>query len=130
MARRLKRDKKWGLMKYFFFFYVFAIVFVFVWLNTAVTNIEYEIGQLEKQKTGLIRDGKLLTAEKERFYAIAKVEDTAVKQLGMRLPEREKIFFVKKTSEAAPYKVSMKSTSALPDGRQVYTKYNSQKLKR
>lgn len=105
MARRLKRDKKWGLMKYFFFFYIFVIVFVFVWLNTAVTNLGYEISQLEKQKTGLIRDGKLLTAERERFYAVAKVEDTALNQLGMRLPEREKIFFVKRTSEAAPYRV-------------------------
>lgn len=93
-------------MKFTFFFCVFIGVFTLIWLRTAVVSLEYELSELGRQKTELLREEKLVLAEKASFYSIEKIEEIAVKRLGMSLAKREKIFFVKETTGAAPYKVS------------------------
>ncbi len=108
-ARRLKRNKKWRLIKFTFSLCLFIGVFVLIWLSTTVVNLEYELNQLGKQKMELLREGRLVSAEKANFYSMEKIEVVAIKRLGMSLPKREKIFFVKKTTGAAPYKASIKS---------------------
>lgn len=109
MRRRLKRDKRYGLLKFSFFLYTLLGVFALIWLRTAVVNLEYELSQMEKQKVGLIREGKLISAEKAYLYSAREVEGVAIKQFAMSLPKRENIFFVKKINEAAPYKASISS---------------------
>lgn len=112
MTRRVKRHKRWGLLKFCFFLFVFISVFAIVWLRTAVVNLGYELSELEKQKTLLLREGRLISAERANLYSVGKIEEVAIKQLGMSFPKREKIFFVKKTRGAAPYKASIKSVPA------------------
>jgi cell division protein FtsL len=108
-TRRLKRNKRWKLIKFTFFLGVFIGVFALIWLRTMVVNLEYELSQLGKQKMELMREERLVSAEKANFYSMKQIEETAIKQLGMNLPKREKIFFVKKITGAAPYRVSTKS---------------------
>lgn len=110
-TRRLKRNKRWKLIKFTFFLCVFIGAFALIWLSTTVINLEYELSQLGKQKMKLMSEGRLVSAEKENFYSMEKIEKIAIKRLGMSLPKREKIFFVKKTTSAAPYKVFTKSVS-------------------
>lgn len=98
---------------------MFIGVFALIWLRTTVVNLEYELSQLGKQKIELERKERLVSAEKANFYSMKKIEEVAIEQLGMSLPKREKIFFVKKTTGAAPYRVSTKlvprdSNSGLP----------------
>lgn len=109
IKRRLKRDKKWRLLKFSFFLYTLIGVFVLIWLRTAVVNLEYELSQMEKQKAVLIREGKSISAEKACLYSAREVEGVAIKQFAMSLPKRENIFFVKKINEAAPYKAAISS---------------------
>lgn len=115
-TRRLKRNKRWGLLKFGFFICIFIGVFTLIWLRTAVVNLEYELSQLLEQKKELNREGKLILAEKAGFYSAERIEEVAIKRLGMSLPKREKVVFVKKTTGAIPYRVSVKSVpgSSLP----------------
>lgn len=109
--RRAKRDKRWKLIRFAFFFCVFLGVFTLIWLRTTVVDLEYELSDLERQKVALIREGRLFSAEKANVYSIEKIEETAVKRLGMKVPERDQIYFVQQTTGAAPYKVSARSLS-------------------
>ncbi len=115
-TRRLKRNKRWGLLKFGFFICIFIGAFTLIWLRTTVVNLEYELSQLTDQKKELNREGKLILAEKAGFYSAERVEEVAIKRLGMSLPKREKVVFVKKTTGAIPYRVSAKSVpgSSLP----------------
>jgi cell division protein FtsL len=106
-ARCLRRNKRWALTKFCFFLYVFIGVFTLVWLRTTVVNLGYELSELENQKTTLLREGKLFSAERANLYSASRIEEVAIKDLGMSFPKRDKIFFVKKTTGAIPYKASI-----------------------
>lgn len=114
MARRLKRDKRWGLLKLGFFVYAFVSIFTLIWLRTAVVGLEHNLSQMKGQKKALVNQGKLISAEMAKIYSVGMVDKVALEQLGMSHPKREKIFFVKRATGAAPYKASAKSFSALP----------------
>jgi cell division protein FtsL len=114
-ARRVKKDRKWTLLKCCFFIYAFIFVFVLIWLRIGVVNLEYQLGELGSKKTKLMKQGRILSAERASLYSAGKIEKIATKQLGMIFPERERVFFVKKTISAAPYRVSIKSTPMLSD---------------
>ncbi len=106
----VKRNARWKMIQFAFFFCVFVCVFALIWLRTTVVNLEYELSQLGKQKWELVREGKSILAEKASFYSVEKIEHLAINRLGMSLPQRDKVFFVKKTGGAVPYAVSIKKT--------------------
>jgi hypothetical protein len=109
-TRRVRRDMRWKFMKIVFFLVMFTGVFSLIWLRTTVVNLTYEINKLQDNKTALLSDEKLIAAEKANVYSFEKIEEAAIK-MGMKLPERKNIIFVKKVSGAAPYKVSTKPAS-------------------
>lgn len=106
-ARCLRRNKRWAFTKFCFFLYVVISVFALVWLRTTVVNLSYELSQLENQKARLLREGRLFSAERANLYSAGKIEEIAIKDLGMGFPKRDKIFFVKKVTGAIPYKASI-----------------------
>lgn len=108
-GRRLKNiSKRGGLLKFGLFLYLICCLFGIVSLRTAVFNLEYELGELNMLRVDLLDERKLVAAERASFYSSAKIEDLAIKKLGMKLPERENVFFVKQTVEAGPYRASLK----------------------
>lgn len=106
-SKRLKRKKRWTLLKFGLGLYLAAGMFSLIGLRTAVVNLEYQIGDLNKQKVALIRQSKSLSAQRAGFYSSKTIEDVAVQKLGMTLPERQNVFLVKREAGASPYKVSM-----------------------
>lgn len=108
ITRRLKKSKKWGFIKLGFLIYVPVGLFALAWLGTAVSNLEYGINQLQKQKEQVTRDRKLLSADRANVYSMKNIEEVAIKELGMSLPERENVFLVKRVQAAGPYGASMK----------------------
>jgi len=104
---RVKRKKRWALVKFGLTLYLAAGMFALIGLKTAVVNLEYSIGNLNKQKVVLIRKSKSLSAQRAGFYSSKTIEDIATQKLGMTLPERENVFLVKREAGASPYKVSM-----------------------
>lgn len=97
---------KTGLVMYFAF-----CLFSIVWLRASVVNIEYELGDMEMQRADLYRERKMVVAQRASVYSAEKVENVAIKRLGMSLPERENVYFVKRTAEAGAFKASNKKSS-------------------
>ncbi len=108
-SRRARWDIKWKLTKFAFTLCFLALIFSLIWLRTTTVSLEYELAQYSKQRIDLVKQEKMVLAEKARDYSVAKIEDVAIKKLGMSLPDRKKVYFVKQTTGAAPYKVSIKS---------------------
>jgi hypothetical protein len=73
-----------------------------------VLNIEYDLGELDGLKSDLVGERKMMVAKRASFYATEKIEKVAITRLGMSMPDRYNVYYVKRTSAAAPYKVSMK----------------------
>ena len=104
---RIRNYKKRGaLMKVGFVMYFAFCLFAIVWLRASVVNIEYELGDLETQRADLYRERKIVVAQRASLYSAEKIENVAIKRLGMSLPERENIFFVKRTTVAGAFKAS------------------------
>lgn len=108
-GKRVKNSKKRGvLLKSGFFVYLGFCLFATVWLKAAVVNLEYEIGKLDGMRADLIRERKTELAHRASFYSHEKIEKVAIRRLGMSMPERENVFFVKRTPAAAPFRASIK----------------------
>jgi cell division protein FtsL len=106
-ARRIKRSKSWLLLKLGLLLYLVVGLFVLVWLRAKIVNMEYELAELNAEKLALLKEERYLLAERASLYSAKRVEDIATKRLGMDLPDRENIFYVKRTRQAGAYVASM-----------------------
>jgi hypothetical protein len=50
----------------------------------------------------------LVVAQRANFYSTGKIEDVALKRLGMTMPVRQNVYYVKRRLVAGPYRASMK----------------------
>lgn len=108
MNRRMKGNKKRLVLKLSCFLYIVVCLFSTIWLRAAVVNLEYEIGDLDKMRADLLREGKMVVARRANFFSTGKIEKVALNRLGMTMPERDNVFYVQRTLAAAPYRASMK----------------------
>ena len=106
-SKRTKRKKRWTLVKLGLTLYLIAGMFGLIGLKTAVVNLEYCIGDMNKQRVALMRKSRSLSAQRAGFYSSKMIENVAIKKLGMSLPDRQNVFYVKRETGASPYKVSM-----------------------
>ncbi|MBI5050157.1 MAG: cell division protein FtsL [Nitrospirae bacterium] len=110
IARRTKKNKKLSFIKLSLLLIFLPVnVFSLVWLGTAVPKLEYKISHLQKQRDEVLREKKLLSAERASVYSMKNIEKIAMRDLGMNLPDREKVFLVKRVQGAGSYGASMKS---------------------
>ena len=93
-------------MKVCFVMYLCFCLFAIVWLRASVVNIEYDLGDLEQQRADLYRERKMVVAQRATSYSAEKIENVAIKRLGMSLPERENVFYVTRTKAATAFKAS------------------------
>lgn len=105
--KRTKNSKKKSLFIMCFPLYFIFCLFAIIWLRAAVINMEYELGALDKTRTELVRERKTAVAQRATTYSTEKIEKVALNNLGMTLPVRENVIYVKRTSEAGPYRASM-----------------------
>ena len=106
--RRTRNGNKKIFLKLGFCLYFVFCLFAIIWLKAAVVNLKYELGELDKMKADLVRERKMAVAQRANFYSTEKIEKVAMGRLGMTLPMRENVFYVKRTLAAGPYKASMK----------------------
>ncbi|MBI5739959.1 MAG: hypothetical protein HZA16_04480 [Nitrospirae bacterium] len=105
---RVKNSRKKGLLMFCFPLYFIFCLFAIVWLKAAVINLEYELGELDRLRVEHVRERKMVVAQRASLYSTEKIERVAVDRLGMTLPVRENVFYVKRTPAAGPYKASLK----------------------
>lgn len=106
-GRRVRNNRKGYVLKIGLSLYIVLCLFATVWLKTEVVGLQYELGDLDRLRADLISERKFAVAQRANYYASERVEKVAVKRLGMTMPERENVFFVKRSRAAGPYKASM-----------------------
>jgi hypothetical protein len=104
----MKGNKKRVVLKLSCVLYIVLCLFSIIWLRATVVNLEYEIGDLDKMRADLLRARKMVVAQRANFYSTGKIENVALKRLGMTMPERQNVYYVKRRLVAGPYRASMK----------------------
>ncbi len=107
-TRRAKRHKKGNFLKFGLIVYLGFCLFSIVWLRATVLNVEYELGELDSLKSDLAGERKMMVAKRASFYSTEKIERVAIKRLGMSMPDRHNVYYVKRSYAAAPYKASLR----------------------
>lgn len=84
-------------------------IFSIVWLRSSFVSLEYSISSLEKKKTALMRDMKMLAAERASLMSVERFERVANNGAvngGFAFPDRVKVVHVKKANDKEPYMAS------------------------
>ncbi|MBI4847784.1 MAG: cell division protein FtsL [Nitrospirae bacterium] len=108
---RAKSSRKKSLLKLCFPLYFVFCLFAIIWLKAAVINLEYELGELDRQRAELTRERKMAVAQRANYYSTEKIEKVALNNLGMTMPMREKVFYVKRETVPGLYKTSLNNAA-------------------
>lgn len=83
-------------------------IFTIVWLRSSFVSLEYSISSLEKKRTELMRDRKLLAAERAGLLSVERFEKVANSTVngGFAFPDRVKVVYVKRAKDKEPYMAS------------------------
>lgn len=111
-SRRLKNNGKWTIFKLLLCIYLIGGLFSIVGLRASVVNIEYDLADLGRQKEALVRQSKLLVAQRASLYSSRKVEDIAIAKLGMQFAKREDVIFVRKEPDVGIFRASLDAGQA------------------
>ena len=65
--------------------------FAYVWCQTQVVNLGYRLSEAHRQNTKLVDENKKLHLELARLRAPERVEQVAVRQLGLKHPNKDQI---------------------------------------
>jgi len=95
-------------------------VFGIVWLRSNLISMEYGISELEKARLDRLRETKMLMAEKSSLLSTQKLEKTAAGNMGLVLPDRRKVVFVKR-KDVESYKASFEAGLRGSPDRKVQT---------
>ncbi len=95
-------------------------VFGIVWLRSSLISMEYGISELEKARLDRLRETKMLMAEKSSLLSTQKLEKTAAGNMGLVLPDRRKVVFVKR-KDIDSYKASFEAGLQGSPDRKVQT---------
>jgi hypothetical protein len=101
-----KGSKLTGVLKQVCIILLLISVFFIVWLRSSVISLEYSISSLEKKKAELMRDAKMLLAERASLMSVERFEKVAAN--GFTFPDRVKVVYVKRTKDNEPYRASFK----------------------
>jgi hypothetical protein len=86
---------------------VILSVFAVVWLRSGVVSLEYSLSSLQKEKAGLMKENKLLAADRANLMSFERFEKTADE--GFVVPDRMKVVYVRKADDKTPRTVALNS---------------------
>ncbi len=72
-------------------------IFSLIWLKSSVVSTEYMLSTLEKKKESLMRERKMLNAERAHLMAIERFQNAAA--TGLAFPDRVKVVWVMKAKD-------------------------------
>lgn len=99
-------------MNFFNFFQCFILImivlsiFAILWIRSNVITVEYRLSQLEERKRALLREQKLLLAERASVSSFARIEKSET--YSFQFPDRKKVIFITKKPEDSVTNVSYK----------------------
>ncbi len=65
--------------------------FAYVWCQTQVVNLGYRLSETHRQHAKLVDENKKLHLEMARLRAPERVEQIALRQLGLKHPDKDQI---------------------------------------
>ncbi len=83
-------------------------LFGLVFLRSNIVKLEYSLGELEKKKGHLLKERKMLFAEKTSQLSFARLESSPNGQDGFVLPDRLQVVHVSKEMTSLPHRASLK----------------------
>lgn len=104
MTKIFLGGKGFYLVQVLLIFLTVVSIFAILWIRSNVITIEYRLNQLEEKKKYLIREQKVLIAEKSSLTSIVKIEQSGLAEL--QFPDRSKVVYVIKNIEPSINKVS------------------------
>jgi hypothetical protein len=103
-STRRNKGRAVGILKVMFLATVLVLTFVAVWLRSGIVTLEYRLSDLDNKKKIVMRDGKLLAAEKARLSTMARFDGLAGQ--GFVVPDRVQVVYVKQANPTDAYKAS------------------------
>lgn len=97
MSRALCKFKLFRLIQCLMIFLIVISIFGILWIRSNVLTVEYKLSQLEDKKKALLREQKVLLAERASLTSLAKVERTD--SIALQFPDRKKVIYITKKSE-------------------------------
>lgn len=82
------------------------LVFTIVWIRSAVVSLEYQLSSLDHKKIELMKEGKVLGAERASLIAVKRFEAVASADGNLVFPDRMKVVHVKNGRQGATYTAS------------------------
>ena len=84
-----------------------SCAFGLVYLRSSFVTLEYNLGDLEKQKTQYLTERKLLLAERTGLLSFAKLQVSRNDGEAFVMPDRLKVVYINKQKGYLPYKASL-----------------------
>jgi cell division protein FtsL len=97
-----ERSRRGNLGRVFFVILVVAGLMLYVGGKVQIVRLGYQIETLEREKQGLERENRSLLIEASSLTSPARIEEIAVKRLGMVRPAKENIVVVKRKRSINP----------------------------
>lgn len=94
------------LIKVLLFIFILGSLFTTLWVRSEIISTEYRLSNLEQQKKELLRERKLLIAEKASLTSFVKLDNAVQKE--MVFPDRKKVVLIYGNPETLVQSVSYK----------------------
>jgi cell division protein FtsL len=91
-----ERSRRGSLRKFFIMLFVTVSLILYVGGKVKIVRLGYQIEALEREKKELERSNRSLRIEASSLTSAARIEEIAVRQMGMVRPPKENIMIVKR----------------------------------
>lgn len=104
MNRFVCKSRKFSIICCFFIFFIILSLFGILWIRSNVITIEYRLSQLEERRKNLLREQKMLLAQKSSLTSIARLEKGEL--FSYHFPDRKKVIYITQDSTTSVNRVS------------------------
>ena len=103
------RKEKWfvSLLKPVSLLLLLFMVFGIVWLRSSVVSLEYSLSNLEKKRSDIIKENKVLAAEQANLLYIGRIQTMASNGTGFEFPDRVRVVYVNTSGARDVYTASL-----------------------
>ncbi|MCX8034217.1 MAG: hypothetical protein N3A00_02730 [Thermodesulfovibrio sp.] len=104
MNRFVCKGRNFNIIGCLFIFLIILSVFGILWIRSNVITIEYRLSQLEEKKKNLLREQKMLLAQKSSLTSIARLEKGEL--FSLHFPDRKKVIYITQDSTTSVNRIS------------------------
>lgn len=104
MRKSLCKMNFFSFVQCFIIIMIVLSIFAILWIRSNVLTVEYKLSQLEERKKALLREQKVLLAERASISSFSRIEKSDTYYL--QFPDRKKVIYITKKPEDSITSVS------------------------